>query len=567
MPGTRDDAEDLTGSLLGQCHLLERIGQGGMGHVYKAKHTGLDKEVAVKVLPRELCSSPVLRERFLNEARMAGQLEHPNIMPVYAVDEQEGQPYIVMQLIDGVPVSRLVGRQGVDALLAVKIAAQVARGLAFAHRHSTIHRDIKPDNLMITSNGRVKITDFGVAAAMGTVLSGGHSGSPPYMSPEQCRGEQVDGRSDIYSLGVTLYLLLTGRRPFLGETPQALILMHQQDEYPKLTSLRPGLPMELERITNRMLAKAPEARYQSADELAEDLEAAGEMIRDTRRRTVSMKRSDQSSIYRMAQKAEEAASEEFNRHETVELAILSITTQADAATGDAQRAMRAARYEVALKQVDKALSMRPKDQRTLLLRGHIYRKQRRLKDALEDYKRAVEISPDDPRARAFLGGLQRIMGDLTGAKDNIMHALKLDAMNVEARISLGKIYEKGKALTAAKREYEKCIELVPADERGYVALAVLLIDNPALKDKHDKVEPRVRAKELLDKALTLNPSFAETLFLLAVLAAPENPDEAMDYLERAVKNGFKDRKRLRDKAFAKLEARPQFKNLVKVFGA
>ena len=140
-------------------------------------------------------------------------------------------------------------------------------------------------------------------------------------------------------------------------------------------------------------------------------------------------------------------------------------------------------------------------------------------------------------------------------------------MNVEARISLGKIYEKGKALTAAKREYEKCIELVPADERGYVALAVLLIDKPALKDKHDKVEPRVRAKELLDKALTLNPSFAETLFLLAVLAAPESPDEAMDYLERAVKNGFKDRKRLRDKAFAKLEARPQFKNLLKVFGA
>jgi Tfp pilus assembly protein PilF len=229
--------------------------------------------------------------------------------------------------------------------------------------------------------------------------------------------------------------------------------------------------------------------------------------------------------------------------------------------------MRAARYDVALKQVDKALKMRPDDQRTLLLRGHIYRKQRRLKEASDDYKRAVELNPDDPRARAFLGGLQRIMGDLTGAKDNIMHALKLDAMNVEARISLGKIYEKGKALTGAKREYEKAIELVPADERGYVALAVLLIENPTLKDKHDKVEPRQRAKELLDKALTLNPSFAETSFLLAVMATPEDPEQGMEFLERAVKNGFKDRKRLRDKAFAKLESRPQFKNLLKVFGA
>ena len=568
MPASRDEIDSLTGSLLGQCHLLELIGQGGMGHVYRARHTGLDKEVAVKVLPRELCNSAAMKERFMNEARTAGQLEHPNIMPVYAVDEQQGQPYIVMQLIDGVPVSKLVGRQGVDPLLAVKISAQVARGLAFAHRHNTVHRDIKPDNLMITSNGRVKITDFGVAAALGSMLSGGHSGSPPYMSPEQCRGEQVDGRSDIYSLGVTLYLLLTGRRPFLGETPQALILMHQQDDYPKLTQLRPGLPLELERITNQMLAKKPEARYQNADELAEDLEAAGEMLRNSRRRTVSVKRgSDQSSIYRLAQKAEEAASEEFNRHETVELAILSITTQADAATGDAQRAMRQSRYDEALKQIDRALKIKPDDPRTLLLRGHIYRKQRKFKEASDDYKRAVEVNPDDPRARAFLGALQRMMGDLGGAKENLMHALKLDAMNVEARISLGKIYEKGKALTSAKREYEKAIEMVPADERAYVALAVLLIENPGLKDKHDPKNPIERARELLDKALALNPGFSETLYWLAVLTTPNSTREGMDYIERAVKNGFKDRKRLKHMAFADLEKVPAFKNLLKVFGA
>src|SRR5690606_32134531 len=321
-----------------------------------------------KVLPRELARNDLLRERFMNEARMAGQLEHPNITPVYAVDAHEGQPYIVMQLVDGVPVSRLVSRQGVDPLLAVKIAAQAARGLGYAHKRGVVHRDIKPDNLLILNNGRVKISDFGVAAALGSDFAGGHSGSPPYMSPEQCRGEPVDGRSDIYSLGVTLYLLLTGRRPFLGETAQALILMHQQDDYPPLNELRPGLPRELERIVNRMLAKKQDARYQDAEELAEDLEAAAELIRSQRRRTVSIPRGGESGIYRLAQQAERAASEELDRNETIELAILSMTTQVENSVTDAQAAMKVARYDDALKQIEQAMRLKSNDPRLFLLR-------------------------------------------------------------------------------------------------------------------------------------------------------------------------------------------------------
>lgn len=556
MAGTRDDVEDLKGLTLGKCKLLERIGQGGMGHVYRAKHTGLDKEVAVKVLPRELANNAVLRERFMNEARMAGQLEHPNITPVYAVEEQEGQPFIVMQLVDGVPVSRLVSRQGVDPLLAVRIAAQCARGLAYAHKRKLVHRDIKPDNLLILNNGRVKISDFGVAAAMGSESSGGHSGSPPYMSPEQCRGEPVDGRSDVYSLGVTLYLLLTGRRPFLGETAQALILMHQQDEHPPVSELRPGLPRELERIINRMLAKDPDARYQEAEELAEDLEAAAELIRSQRRRTVSVPRGGESGIYRMARQAAAAAEEEIEHGETIELAILSMTTQVENSVTDAQTAMKRARYDDALKQIEQAMRLKSNDARLFLLRGHVYRKQRKMKDALADYQMAVKLNPEDPRGRSFLGSLQRMTGDLSGARENLTYALKLNAHNVEARISLGKIFEKGRAWKAAEREYEKCIEMVPADERGYVALAVLLIQ----RDQKD------RARQMLEKALAINPSFAETLYWLAVLTTPDNSSEGLRLLERAVKNGFRDRKRLLDPAFAPLESVPSFKNLMKVFG-
>ena len=556
MVGTRDDPEDLTGLDLGKCKLIKRIGQGGMGHVYLAKHTGLDKQVAVKVLPRELANNATLRERFMNEARMAGQLEHPNITPVYAVDVHEGQPYIVMQLVDGVPVSRLVSRQGVDPLLAVRIAAQVAHGLAYAHKRKLVHRDIKPDNLLILSNGRVKISDFGVAAALGSEQSAGHSGSPPYMSPEQCRGEHVDGRSDIYSLGVTLYLLLTGRRPFLGETSQALILMHQQDDYPPLSELRPGLPRELERIVNRTLAKDPAARYPNADELAEDLEAAAELIRGQRRRTVSVPRGGESGIYKMARQAAEVAEEELDGGETIELAILSMTTQLENSVTDAQMALKRARYDDALKQIEQAMRLKNNDPRLYLLRGHVYRKQRKLKESLADYEMAVNLNPEDPRARAFLGSLQRMTGDLSGARENLTYALKLNGHNVEARISLGKIYEKGKAWMAAQREYEKCIELVPADERGYVALAVLLIS----RDQKDK------ARDHLSRALEINPSFAETLYWLAVVTTPDDPTEGLKLLERAVKNGFRDRRRLMDPAFSALESKPAFQNLLKVFG-
>ncbi|MCB9893260.1 MAG: protein kinase [Planctomycetes bacterium] len=556
MAGTRDDPENLKGLTFGKCKLLERIGQGGMGHVYKAKHTGLDKEVAVKVLPRELANNAVLRERFMNEARMAGQLEHPNITPVYAVDEHEGQPYIVMQLVDGVPVSRLVSRQGVDPLLAVRITAQVARGLAYAHKRKLVHRDIKPDNLLILNNGRVKISDFGVAAAMGTDASSGHSGSPPYMSPEQCRGEPVDGRSDIYSLGVTLYLLLTGRRPFLGETSQALILMHQQDDYPPLSELRPGLPRELERIVNRMLAKNPDMRYENAEELAEDLEAAAELIRSQRRRTVSVPRGGESGIYKLARQAALAAEEEGDREETIELAILSMTTQVENSVTDAQAAMKVARYDEALKQIEQAMRLKPNEARLYLLRGHVFRKQRKLKEAIADYEMAVNLHPEDPRARSFLGSVQRMTGDLSGARENLTYALKLNAHNVEARISLGKIFEKARAWMAAQREYEKCIELVPADERGYVALAVLLIG----RDQKDK------ARSMLEKALEINPSFAETLYWLSVLTTPEDSNEGLKLLERAVKNGFRDRRRLMEPAFKALEGVPAFQNLLKVFG-
>jgi Flp pilus assembly protein TadD len=307
-----------------------------------------------------------------------------------------------------------------------------------------------------------------------------------------------------------------------------------------------------------MLAKDPVNRYESAEELGEDLEAASELMRSQRRRTISITRGGESGIYKMARQAAEQASEELDRNETIELAVLSMTTQFENSVTDAQNAMKRARFDDALKQVETAMRIKGDEARLFMLRGHIYRKMRKLDEALKDYEKAVEIHPDDPRARSFLGSLQRMTGDLSGARENLNYALKLNAHNVEARISLGKIYEKARAWKAAEREYEKCIELVPADERGYVALAVLLMN----RGQVDK------SNQLLSRALEINPSFSETLYWLAVLTAPQDAREGLKHLERAVKNGFRDRRRLAEQpAFKSLESIPSYQNLLKVFGA
>lgn len=263
---------------IGHYRIVEEMGRGGMGVVYKGYEESLSRFVAIKVLGEHLTRDPQFVKRFQREAQAAARISHPHIVPIYYVGEDAGRHYFAMEYLTGGSLESELHRSGrVEPLRAAKWVLETARGLAAAHAEGLIHRDIKPANLMLDREGHVKIGDFGLAKAttQATRLTGtGYFlGSPGYLSPEQCRGEELDGRSDIYSLGVTFYELLSGQIPFSGDSPAALVLNIIQSEPPAIESLNPNVDGELRRILGQMMAKERDARYPSARELVRDLEA------------------------------------------------------------------------------------------------------------------------------------------------------------------------------------------------------------------------------------------------------------------------------------------------------
>ena len=265
----------MIGETISHYKILEKLGEGGMGVVYKAEDTKLRRTVALKFLPPELTRDPKAKERFIHEARAASALDHPNICTVHEIDETEdGQMCICMAHYEGEPLKSKIERGPFKLDEAIEIAIQMGEGLARAHESDITHRDIKPANIMITNRGEVKIVDFGLAKLAGkTKLTkeGATLGTVEYMSPEQAHGEEVDHRADIWSLGVVLYAMLTSRTPFRGEYDQAVMYAIVNEDPEPVTAQRAGVPMELERIIGKTLEKDPNKRYQRAEELLVDL--------------------------------------------------------------------------------------------------------------------------------------------------------------------------------------------------------------------------------------------------------------------------------------------------------
>lgn len=266
----------MIGKIISHYKILEKLGEGGMGVVYKARDIKLERIVALKFLPPNLSNQEAEKKRFIHEAKAASALDHNNICTIYEIDETiDGQLFIAMSYLEGKILREKIDAAPIKVDEAIGIAIQTAEGLKLAHEKGIVHRDIKPANLMITTSGTVKIMDFGLAklegktklTQMGTTL-----GTFSYMSPEQSLGEEVDRRTDIWSLGVVLYEMMTGQLPFKGDYEQAVIYSIINGQPEPLTSLRSGIPMELERITNKLLTKNRDERYQSMTDVLVDLQ-------------------------------------------------------------------------------------------------------------------------------------------------------------------------------------------------------------------------------------------------------------------------------------------------------
>jgi serine/threonine protein kinase len=275
------------GCRLGPYEVLGPLGAGGMGEVYRARDPRLGRDIAIKVLPSSFSKDPDRLRRFEQEARAAGILSHPNITSVYDIGSQDGAPYVVSELLEGEPLQSLLAGDRLSTRRAIGFAIQLAQGLAAAHEKGIVHRDLKPANVFVTTDGRVKILDFGLAkflredvssvasglSSMTATEPGAVLGTLGYMAPEQLRGKPADARSDIFSFGAILYEMLSGKRAFRGDSAADTVSAVLRDDPPDLSVTDRTISPGLERILRHCLEKNPEQRFQSARDLAFDLEA------------------------------------------------------------------------------------------------------------------------------------------------------------------------------------------------------------------------------------------------------------------------------------------------------
>ncbi len=271
------DVDPLIGKVLGHCRIERKLGAGGMGAVYLAHHTGLNKPVALKLLPPHVGGNADFIARFQREARLAARLEHPNVVQVFDVGEEQGVHYITMQYVEGKSLEAILKeRKKLAVPEALSIVKRVAVALAAAHKLGIVHRDVKPANILLSREGVVKVADFGLAKdrdANRSVSETGHIvGTPYYMSPEQAQGEKVDLRSDLYSLGATFYHMVTGQRAFQGHTPLSIVIKHVSEEPLSPREIDPSIPEGVAAVIARLMRKKPEERYASAEELVRDLD-------------------------------------------------------------------------------------------------------------------------------------------------------------------------------------------------------------------------------------------------------------------------------------------------------
>jgi len=270
--------EDLTGRQFNSYQIVAPLGEGGMAAVYKAFQPSMDRYVALKILPRQFASEELFIARFEQEAKVVAQLQHPHILPVFDYDQAEGYTYIVMPFLQSGNLTDLLTGQPLPLDQINKVISQIGDALDYAHSQGLVHRDIKPSNVMLDERGNCLLTDFGITKIVESssklTVTGSILGTPAYMSPEQGMDQELDGRSDIYSLGIMFYEMATGRVPFQAETPIAVVVKHMNDPLPPPRQVNPGLPESIKRVILKALSKEAQDRYATAGDMVQALQSA-----------------------------------------------------------------------------------------------------------------------------------------------------------------------------------------------------------------------------------------------------------------------------------------------------
>lgn len=496
---------------LGKYEINAELGRGSMGVVYGAVDPRLGRPVALKTMSPSVAGDPDLLKRFYREAQSAGQLRHPNIVTIYDIDEADGIPFIAMEFLEGESLEKLIAaRRDVHVVKKLDIIIQSLRGLHYAHQHGIVHRDVKPANIVVLSDGLVKIVDFGIARIGGGSMTrtGMVMGTPMFMSPEQVVGQTVDARSDIFSVGVILYELLAYQNPFLSEDVPSILYKILNVAPAPLSSLIPNCPQPLENIVMRALAKNREERFQSAEDMAFELQRVADSLK---RHMVEIyitegQRSIQDGNFTVAKESLQKVLEVDSDHNVAKELLAQVQEQiytrqraqkVDQSLRHAKEALEAQQFEEAIASLDDILRVEP---------GHAEAAQYK-QYAVEWRERTRKIKQAMARAEKLLGD-----ADLAGAKKQLEAVLQLDPEHTEAR----------RILDTAVRE------LAEQDR----ARQVRQNTEAARTRLNEKNYPK--AMELLNQALQLDPLNIEVESLIRLVRSGQEKDERRKRLEQRI---------------------------------
>jgi tetratricopeptide (TPR) repeat protein len=524
------------GENVGPYRIIEQLGQGGMATVFKAYHPALDRYVAIKVLHTAFKEDPNFLARFQREARIVAKLEHLHIVPVYDFSEHKGMAYLVMRYVAGETLKARLTGEPLPPEDILEILKPVAEALAYAHEQGVLHRDIKPSNVMLTPEDSIFLTDFGLArmAQSGEATLTRQDmmiGTPQYMSPEQAKGEKVDERTDIYSLGVVLFEMLTGRVPFSADTPYAVVHDHIYTPLPLPSTIKPDISPALERVVLKALAKEKDDRYQKVTELALAFEDA--VVEATSGITPALeeKEAELTTVPSTVVEAKPAAPEtkpSRKRWLVIGGAVAALFCVCCAGLFLVSRAQKAkgtptpiARPEIKatpfpgvptelppldgkdpVSQALRQVQANPEDPHAHLMLANAYALEGNKVKALEEYERTIELDPEYAEAYMKAGDMLAALGDLARAAEMYQRAVELQPDNIEANLKAGQALWWDGRIRPATEYFKRVIELDPDLPLPHAAIGNFLVNTGQLEE----------GREELETALRLDPGLPEAHF-------------------------------------------------------